>query len=298
MVLVPNDNKALQIGSENQRKFSSCFKAYYQPHTWQNAGSTAPELGYELASLSSDAYMEYCKWDNQDTVKITGTFDSVKKIDALILGNPSWNAISGAFYKDGEVVFRLSNLFWVKENGSYITSMNGKIVFGFSADHKTELRRRLAPGETELDITDQKIIIIPLYIEADSFELLFDGPGSLHKLYLGLELTLDAPRALSYGYEGNAQGGITDLGVVYGITRPPTRKLSAAWDLWTDTERRKIERYINTVQTVIPHYIAPVKENYYIPPMFAALETDKLGNKKRAQSWHWEGVDLTWIEVN
>ena len=165
-------------------------------------------------------------------------------------------------------------------------------------ENNTPLARKLAPGETELDITDQKIIVIPLYIEADAFEFTFEGGGSLNKLYMGLETQIASPHAVSYGYRGNAKGGVTDIGVVYGVKYQPVRTFSASWDLLEDMDRRSLERYMLDVQTVIPHFIAPVKERYYIPPMFASLSEDKLANKKHTRSWRWESFDLTWMEAN
>jgi hypothetical protein len=298
MILIPNDGKPQTIGNLNYTKYAKKFNIYYQPAVWTDNGSTEPDAGYELENLSSDVYSEHCVWGGEGDVRIAGIFGGVKKIDTVIFGNPGWNEFRGVFYNGGNVVFKTGSVFWSTENGVYVKHKTGRIIFNHYSDDKAPLCRKLAPREEKLDVTDQNIIIIPLYIEADSFAFDFDGPGRLNKLYLGRETRVAAPHDISYGYKGNANGGITDYGVVYGAKYPPTRTFGASWDLMDDTDRRALERYMLDVQTVVPHYIAPVPEYYYIPPMFAALANDALNNKKRAQSWHWEGFDLSWTEVN
>jgi hypothetical protein len=298
MILIPNEKTAQAIGSKNYKKYAPKFNIYYRPHAWANNGGTAPEQGYELENLSSDVYGEYCRWDESGDVKLAGEFEGIKKIDALILGNPSWDEIRGVFYKNGEIVFSMSNVFWATETGAYVAAENRRVVFNRSMAAVAPLARKLAPGEIGLDATDQNIIIIPLYIEADAFEFIFEGEGSLNKLYMGLETKIASPSAVSYGYKGNAKSGVTDFGVIYGVKYPPTRTFSASWDLLEDADRRVLERYMMDMQTAVPHFIAPVIENCFIPPMFAALSEDKLPNKKHARSWRWESFDLTWMEAN
>jgi hypothetical protein len=296
---LPSDEKEQLFGTENQRRFMDYFHLYYRPRAWSDNGSTSPAMGYYLSNLSAPEYSVFCQWDS-NTITIAGDFGGMVEIDTLILGKTNADTISGGFYNGSTPVIDLSHAVWIAKTKDTISSDSGGHII-FNVGDTEEIKRLLAPGETELDITDQGIVIFPLgKITATRFELTLSGvePVSLNKLYIGLDTKITLPAALSYPLEGRGTGAISDIGIAYGSKWPSRRALAAEWDLLEDKDRRTLEKYLDAVQNVDPHFVLPVTENYYIPPVYGVLDTQELNNAKRQMSWHWEKQKLTWVCVN
>jgi hypothetical protein len=299
MVLVPNTEPEQLFGTENQRRFMGYFHLYYQPRAWTNDGSTSPSAGYQVSNLSAPEYSVFCQW-NSNTVTIAGDFGGAARVDTLILGKTNADMISGGFYNGDTPVLDVSKIFWKEKARQRIrTDLNDRIIFNTGTGQ--DIKRSLAPGEIKLDITDQEIVIFPLdFFTATRFAIQLSGPEPvrLNKLYIGLDTKIALPAALSYPFTGTGQGNISDIGIVYGTKWPSRRALSAEWALLEDTDRRTLEEYLDTVQNVDPHFVLPITEDYYIPPIYCVLDEQKLNNAKRHTSWHWEKQSLTWVCVN
>jgi hypothetical protein len=298
MILLPGDEKDQLFGTENQRRFMDYFHLYYQPMAWNDNGSTSPEEGYQLSNLSSPEYSAFCRWGS-NTITLAGDFGGAVEIDALILGRTNADTVSGVFYNGNTRVLDLSHRLWITGLQDYITANSGsRIIFGTAT---WDIKRRLAPGETKLGVADQEIVILPLAsCTATRFSIQLSGkePVRLNKLYIGLDAKIAMPAALSYPFTGMGRGNISDIGIAYGTKWPSRRALAAEWDLLEDRDRRALEEYLDTVQNVEPHFILPVTEDYYIPPVYGVLDKQELNNAKRQMSWHWEKQSLAWICVN
>jgi hypothetical protein len=303
MILLPNEEKEQLIGTENERRFMDRFHLYYKPRAWSNNGSTAPAAGYELANLSAPEYSMYCRW-NANTVTIAGSFGAPVEIDTLILGDTNADKIRGGFYNGNTLAHDITHDFWYTKGRHHIKANTGsRIIFKTGDNNGKDIKRRLAPGEHTLDITDQNIVIFPLtpepiMVTRFSITLAGSSPVSLHKLHIGLDTGIALPSALSYPFEGGGEGKISDIGIVYGTKWPSRRTLEAEWDLLEDADRRTLERYIDAAQNVDPHFILPIAEDYYIPPIYGVLGNQQLGNAKRQTSWHWGKQKLAWTRVN
>jgi hypothetical protein len=239
VVLIPNTEKEQRFGTENQRRFMDYFHLYYRPRAWSDNGSTSPAIGYQLSNLSVPEYSVFCKWDS-NTITIAGDFGGAVEIDTLILGKTNADTISGGFYNGATPVIDLSHAVWITKTKDTISADSGEHII-FNIGDTEEIKRRLAPGETGLDITDQDIVIFPLgKITATRFEITLTGidPVSLNKLYIGLDTKIALPAALSYPLEGTGTGKISDIGIAYGTKWPSRRSLSAEWDLLEDGDRR------------------------------------------------------------
>jgi hypothetical protein len=256
--------------------------------------------GYQVSNLSEPEYSVFCQW-NSNTIAIAGSFGAAVGIDTMILGKTNANTIRGVFYNGSTPVFDLSKIYWKEKAGRKIkTNLNSRIIFK-SSETVQDIKRQLAPGEIKLDVTDQEIVIFPMdFFTATRFLITLSGqePVRLNKLYIGLDTKIALPAALSYPFTGMGQGNISDIGIAYGTKWPSRRSLSAEWDLFEDTDRRTLEEYLDTVQNVEPHFVLPVTEDYYIPPIYGVLDKQELNNVKRQMSWHWEKQSLTWTCVN
>jgi hypothetical protein len=299
VILLPGDEKEQRFGTENRRRFMDCFHLYYKPRAWSDNGSTSPATGYQLSNLSAPEYSTFCQWDS-NTITIAGDFGGPVQIDTLILGKTNADTISGGFYNGNTPVFDLSHNFWMAKSKDYMSANSGGRII-FSTGSTQEIKRRLASGETDLDITDQRIVIFPMgSITATRFGIKLAGlePVSLNKLYIGPDTKIAMPAVLSYPIEGTGTGEISDIGIAYGTKWPSRRSLAAEWDLLEDRDRRTLEEYLDAVQNVDPHFVLPVTEDYYIPPVYGVLDTQELNNAKRQMSWHWEKQKLAWVCVN
>jgi hypothetical protein len=300
VILLPSEEKEQLFGTENQRRFMDYFHLYYHPRVWSDNGSTSPATGYQVSNLSAPEYSTFCQWDS-NTITIAGDFGREVEIDSLILGKTNADTISGDFYNGNTPVLDLSKIYWTNKAKQKIkTDASGLIIFKTGGTGQ-DIKRRLAPGEIKLDITDQEIVVFPMDLfTATRFTIQLSGqnPVRLNKLYIGLDTKIALPAALSYPFTGMGQGNISDIGIAYGTKWPSRRSLAAEWDLFEDNDRRALEEYLDTVQNVEPHFIFPVTEDYYIPPMYCVLDEQKLNNAKRQMSWHWEKQSLAWICVN
>jgi hypothetical protein len=300
MILLPNDEKEQLFGTENQRRFMDYFHLYYQPRAWSNNGSTPPATGYQVSNLSASEYSTFCQWGS-DTVTIAGDFGGEVEIDVLILGKTNADTISGVFYNGNTPVLDLGKIYWKDKTKRKIkTDASSRIIFKSDAIGQG-IKRRLAPGEIKLDVTDQEIVVFPLdFFAATRFTIQLSGqePVRLNKLYIGLDTKIAMPAALSYPLTGMGEGNISDIGIAYGTKWPSRRSLSAEWDLFEDKDRRALEEYVDTVQNADPHFVLPITEDYYIPPVYCVLDKQELNNAKRQMSWHWEKQSLTWTCVN
>jgi hypothetical protein len=299
MIILPNHDAPERIGSDNDRRHSEKFHAWHSPLAWEDAGGTPPAAGYSLAELKSGVYNEWCQWNGAD-IHLKGSFGGTRELDTVILGNPSFNYVKGFLYKNGEPVFDFKYAVWGTNGKEYAGTDGGKVIVFNRWPDGRPVERTAAPGEKELQRTDQKIVIIKLFpIECDGFGLEFigNGPVSLNKIYFGKDTEMPLASAFSFPLYGRGQGGMTDTGVAYGTKYPPYRGLKATWDLADDSGRRIIEEYIMSVQSVDTHFIRPAAEDCYIPPMFVQLQTQDLENKKRQAGWLWEGVSLEWAEA-
>jgi hypothetical protein len=301
MILLPNTEKEQLFGTENQRRFLDYFHLYYKPQAWSDNGGTLPATGYQVSNLSAPEYSTFCQWDSS-TITIAGVFGGAVGIDVFILGKTNADTISGVFYNGNTPVFDLSKIYWKEKTKNKIkTDTGGRIIFKDGSGTGQNIKRRLAPGEIKLDVTDQGIVIFPLDLfTATRFTIQLSGlgPVRLNKLYIGLDTKIALPAALSYPFTGMGQGNISDIGIAYGTKWPSRRSLAAEWDLFEDNDRRTLEEYIDTVQNVEPHFVLPVTEDYYIPPVYCVLDKQELSNRKRQMSWHWEKQSLSWICVN
>jgi hypothetical protein len=275
------------------------FHFYYKPLAWSDNGGDPPAAGFQLSNLSAPEYSVFCRW-NSNAATVAGTFGGEAQVDTLILGKTNADAISGVFYNGNAPALDLSHNFWTAKSRDYITADSERHIV-FNTGGGAEIKRRLAPGETELDATDQGVVIFPLApIVATRFEITLSGaePVSLNKLYIGLDAKVAPPASLSYPLEGMGTGEISGVGVAYGSKWPSRRSLSAEWSLLEDRDRRTLEKYLDAVQNVDPHFIFPAAEDYYIPPIYGVLDGRVLNNVKRRMSWQWEKQSLTWICVN
>lgn len=299
MILLPSEEKEQLLGTENRRWFMDRFHIYYKPRVWTDKGGTSPATGYKVSALSAPEYSTFCQWDS-GTITITGDFEGAVGIDTLILGRTNADTVSGVFYNGDTPVLDLSRNFWTSRSRHHIVSKTGDRII-FAAGSAREIKRRLAPGEIKLDVTDQEIVVFPLGVfTATGFSIQLTGPEPvrLNKLYIGLDTGIALPAALSYPLTGTGQGNISDIGIAYGTKWPSRRSLSAEWDLLEDGDRRALEEYVDAVQTVEPHFVLPVTEDYYIPPVYCVLDKQELNNAKRQMSWHWEKQTLAWTCVN
>jgi hypothetical protein len=299
MILIPNYSTPKRLESENARRYSDKFHVYHSPAEWTDNGSDKPSANYNLRELKSGVYNEWCRWDGGN-VRLKGSFGGSRKIDTVILGNPSFDYIKGFLYRTGNAVLRLEHTDWITNDNLYMQTDEGfSIVFDNWTDG-VPVSRTLAPGRAALQHTDQKIIIFSfLPVECDSFDLEFigSGPVTLNKIYFGNDTRLPLASTLEFPVSGRGRGAMTDTGVAYGTKYPPYRGFKAAWDMIDDEERQTMEEYITTVQNVEPHFICPVHEDYYIPPMFAQLQTQDMENKRWPSQWFWDGSPLEWTEA-
>jgi hypothetical protein len=297
---LPSDEKEQLFGTENQRRFMDYFHLYYRPQAWSDNGGTPPATGYQVSNLGAPEYSTFCQW-NSNTITIAGDFGGAVDIDTLILGKTNADTINGFFYNGSTPVLDLSKTYWKEKAKRKIkTDVSNRIIFKTGATGQ-DIKRRLAPGEIKLDVTDQEIVIFPLDLfTATRFTIQLSGPEPvrLNKLYIGIDTKIVLPAALSYPFTSMGQGNVSDIGIAYGAKWPSRRSLSAEWDLFEDNDRRTLEEYLDTVQNVEPHFVLPVTEDYYIPPVYCVLNEQKLNNAKRQMSWHWEKQSLTWTCVN
>jgi hypothetical protein len=307
MILVKNTRKYQRhpFGDRLTRLWLPRHKVYYENLAVIPGGdnvpaftsSPQPSLG-DLAFLTNDIYQEYVKWD-ASKITLAGIFAG-QRVDAIILGNCSADYISGTV---GDVQIGRS---YLKTGGrQHINTDGGERLYIDDGESglagKIPIARTLAPEAEELDVTDQNIVIfeLPEGTEAWNFNITIEGaaPITLNKFYIGKSRSWLPAGNYTYTLEGRGHGNITDIGIVYGYTMPSVRTLECKFDFINDVDRREIEKYINTVQNVKPHFVSAHKEDCYIPPMFAALNEQKLTNTKQKNSWIWSGASLKYTEA-
>jgi hypothetical protein len=275
MVLLPNTSRADSISAENDLYFdlahSKRFYLYYDPVSALTFSGTLPDKG-NIMNILSDVYMEYVQWNRQPPFSLIGAF-SPRSIDTLILGGCTADEFQLYFYKDGVYV---------------------------GGGLPVQIDRRLAPAASALDVTDQNIFIYhfpPITADAFSFDITAGtSPIALHKLYLGGRASIRLPSSYEYPLVGKGQGKLTDIGVAYGYKMDTSRRLKAHWDFIDDTDRRQVERMLDAVQNVQPCFIKPCAADEYIPPLFGVFQQE-MGNKKKADRWLWDGLDLEFTQV-
>ena len=117
-------------------------------------------------------------------------------------------------------------------------------------------------------------------------------------LYIGEKWTL--PRFITFPKHPlslRSEHGRTFSAQVTGIPSTNVRGFSASFVRIPDIEVKKIDRYINGVQTVIPHVIdAYPLAHREVPPMFATIAA--YGEKeKRAENGFFWNFEITWMEA-
>jgi hypothetical protein len=264
VILLRNDKPAKQFGGANLRKFLPRHYVAYE-NAAVLTGSDTPALG-SLEYLKSDVYEERCVWEAESAALSDSYFG---RADCLILGNCT---------------------------ADYMTGTIGGASMG-----DTSISRALAPKETALDATDQNIAVMRLSGASinGGFSLTLRGiaPIELNAFYIGRLREWLPASEYAYSFEGRGQGKLTDYGVAYGARRPSRRALDCSWDSLSDVDRRVMERYMDSVQNVAPHFVIAHPETEFIPPLFAVLKNQSLANVKQKNSWAWSGAALNYIGV-
>ncbi|MDR2096019.1 MAG: hypothetical protein LBP76_10960 [Treponema sp.] len=300
MILLPSMKQPDELIPQNDIPFVEDFYLYYHNFPRSMTG-TAPPVGYSLDYLSNSVYMEYVKWET-DTVHLTLTYSSPVSIRSIILGNPSFDKMRGACYLGDNLVTTIPLMLLVDHQHNRIITEDEDDIMVVSESYYTEIKRNLAPGETDLSETDQKLVVMTLKREytIDKIELTLEGtaPSVLHYLYVGDRLALARPKSIEYGYATFGKGALSDIGVSYGTKRRPRRSLTAKYDVFSDRTRRALERYSLEVQNVVPHVIQPMRNGEeYIPPLFGVFNDPGFSNPLRSPRWHWGAGALAWNEV-
>lgn len=302
MMLIPNyDNPPLVVDNLIQRIYLPRFSVWYNNAALSFTENTTQPINnkFEISDLISNQYNEYVMWDEEE-VRIEAAFP-VRKVDTLILGGADADRIRGVIKLGSETRVNLGRYYWRVQGPGHITANSGaRVYFTSRQNEERDLERRLPPGLEELPVNDQLVIVIKFDpVEADSLDLYLMGKKgqALRKLYLGSEKSFALCSSLSAGFRTDGVQNISDMGVVYGHKMNSYRTINAAWKLIDDIDRHEMENYIAAVQTVEPHYIMPVSEDYYISPMFCVLMKQALSNNKKRDNWMWEGNSLEWQEA-
>ncbi|MDR1074038.1 MAG: hypothetical protein LBL45_10255 [Treponema sp.] len=295
MILLPNPKKPRSFGDAATMRSLPRFHVVYENSFWLSSIPT-PMSGV-IGSLTGGLYVDKCVWGAL-ALHITGWYD--KGADCLVLGAPSANYMTGTF---GGVDVNHAHLLangW-GERIKYSTQASDFLRVSDNSANGFPISRKLAPGETELGVSDQKIIAVLFkgVPETGNFDLTLHGSSQaqLNKFFIGKLRSWLPPSNYSYELQINGKGKMTDAGAAYGYRAPSRRLLSCSWDGLRDADRREVERYMDFVQNVSPHYIFPSPEMEYIPPLFGVLTDPKMPNVKQKNSWTWGGMTLNYTEV-
>jgi len=89
----------------------------------------------------------------------------------------------------------------------------------------------------------------------------------------------------------------TNDGQSYGIILPTLEKFTAQFVRIYDVEKKIVDDYVQSVQTVIAHVIDPYPEAHEnVPPKYATL-TKGINNTKRDENNFYWNFDLEWMEA-
>jgi len=299
VILSSSGLKPQGIGTLRENLLAPRFRYYHSGAALSITSSVTPTAGYSLDNLQSEVYKENVLWSTP-AVTLTAEF-SAQMIDTIILGNPGMNKVRVQVYNGSALVMDSIRLPWVTYGRVWIVS-NGNygLVFERGGDGKVNIEKKLAPGETDIDPTDQGIVFFHFaHKTATKVVLTFsEGAGSLNKLWIGKERSMIAGSGAEYPLEIRGSGGRTDVGTVYGMRLPSFRGFKYTWENIDDAQRREFERYLDAVGLVTPHYIMPFDEDReFVPPMFAVVTNTKLDNKRKSAGWWWDGITLEYEVV-
>jgi hypothetical protein len=291
MILLPNPKKPRTFGDASAMLGAPRhYVAYEFPSSYS---FPSPSMG-SLSNLSSNVYAENCQW-SASSINMSGVYSG--GANCVIFGNCSANTLTGHFGgTDVKNACFLSD-FWRNRMKAGATD---RLVLSDGASG-VSVSRMLAPGEASLDATDQNIAVLTFEGAPQSgqwsFTLTGSGPISMNSFCVGVLRSWLPASSYSYELQLFGEGKVTDIGVVYGYKMPSRRMLSCSWDALSDTDRRAVERYLDAVQNVTPHYVIASPEMEYIPPMFAYIKNQTLPNVKAKRSWTWGATQLNFMEA-
>jgi hypothetical protein len=297
MIITPSAKRYQRLGTDWEILMLPKFRVFYRYAPTELSVDIEPKTGYDIENLSSEVYGEYVEWET-NLITITAEFPA-QQIHAILLGNPSFDEARITIYNGDKVILSSTRPRWIDKNRVWTLGnpQSRGLVFSRGEDSFFTLKRETAPNTDSLDITDQHIIpILTGSLTATKVVIDLRGgaeTGTLNKLWIGQYDEWMAGSGADYPLVIKGNGGLTDVGTVYGRILPSVRQFHYSWDVVDDVVRRQIETYMDAVQLSKAHYIMPfVEDAAFIPCMFVRLSTDTAKNNRHIAGWYWNSPEL------
>jgi len=211
-------------------------------------------------------YIEFQVDFVSNDIEITGKWPNGIPFDTFIIGNTNAKTGSLTCYNGTEIVFDIE--FVMDE---YIKILNNLNQFG------TEITESITEFKLNL-IGDENIYVGYLFA------------GEVWKL----------PRFVinpKHSIQIRNESGRTFSGQVTGIPQHTLRSFSCEFVRVTNDDAKKMEDYVNGVQSVIPHVIDPYYEaRKQFPPMFCTIEDSSERSKRNENGFFWN-LNMIWQEA-
>lgn len=185
MIYKSFDGEPQLVGNYSERAMTQKFRVAYENKISGITG-TAPLAGHDITNLISEVYLENVKWSGAPT--LTLNLGTAQKINCIIIGNPSFNLLTGGIYNGASLILDFSKTYWITDKGYYVKASDSKrIVFNVGSTG-INLVKKLAPGTESGDVTDQNILVLLFNsVQATSIQMGFSGGAgnTINKLYAG-----------------------------------------------------------------------------------------------------------------